>query len=531
MVLMIDNYDSFTYNLVQYFMQLGQEVRVFRNDAITVAEAEEMDFDYLVISPGPGGPDETGCSMDMLKRFAGIKPVLGVCLGHQTIGAFYGGRIVRAQRVMHGKTDLIRHDGKSVFSGLPDPLRVMRYHSLAIERASLPEILEITAESDDGEIMGVRHRDLRVEGVQFHPESIGSEDGMRLLANFISGVREIPPVRTLLSRLSAGERLSREETSSLVAQTAEGRLTQAQVGAMLTAFSMRKPDVAEVCGIAMALRARLPEFPLVTDRPLVDTCGTGGDGSGSFNVSTAAAFVAVGAGAAVAKHGNRSITSRSGSADVLEVLGVPVDLSPAAACERIDTDGFAFLFAPHYHDAFRYIMGPRRELGFRTVFNMMGPLINPARVPAQVVGVYSRDLVPLVAEVLGALGLRHAIVVHGSDGMDEITLTGVTYASQYRDGWIRHFEINPQENGFSLCSPEAIRGGDATTNAGIILRVLEGEKGPAREIVILNAAAAILVADLASDFGEAIAIASRSIDSGSAMAALGRARSACQAGK
>ncbi|HPH03130.1 MAG TPA: anthranilate phosphoribosyltransferase [Spirochaetota bacterium] len=524
MVLIIDNYDSFTYNLVQYFMQLGQEVRVFRNDAITVAEAEEMDFDYLVISPGPGGPEETGCSMDMLRRFVGVRPVLGVCLGHQTIGAFYGARIVRARKVMHGKIDLIHHDGKSVYSGLPDPLRVMRYHSLAIERDSLPDCLEVTAQSDDGEIMGVRHRELRVEGVQFHPESIGSEDGMRLLANFISGVREIPPVRTLLSRLAAGERLTREEAASLVGQTAEGRLSQAQIGAMLTAFSLRKPEVAEVSGIASALRARLPEFPLETERPVIDTCGTGGDGSGSFNVSTAAAFVAVGAGAAVAKHGNRSITSRSGSADVLEVLGVPVDLSPDAARTSIDRDGFAFLFAPHYHDAFKHIMGPRRELGFRTVFNMMGPLINPARVERQVVGVYSRELVPLVAEVLGTLGLKHVMVVHGSDGMDEITLTGPTWVSEYRNGWVRHYEIHPAEYGLPLCQAEAIRGGDAAANAGIINRVLEGERGPARDIVLLNAAAAILVADLASDYGEALVIASRSIDSGSALAALERAR-------
>jgi len=524
MVLLIDNYDSFTYNLAQLLMRLGEEVSVVRNDEISLDEAEALDFDQLVISPGPGRPEAAGLSIELIRRFAGRKPILGVCLGHQAIGAAFGGRIVRAKRIMHGKTDTIAHDGKTLFSEAPNPLRVIRYHSLAIERESLPPGFEISATSSDGEIMAIRHVEQRIEGVQFHPESIGTEEGERLIRNFLSGVREVPSVKSMLKRLSQREELSRAEARSFMDQIAEGAVSQSQVGAFLAALTLKGPSLEEITGFASSLYDRAVKLPLPEDLATVDTCGTGGDSSGTFNISTAAAFVAAGAGAHVAKHGNRSITSRSGSADVLDALGVSTKMGPPLAARAIQEAGMAFLFAPAYHPAFKNIMGPRRELGFRTIFNMIGPLLNPARAKSQVVGVYSAELTETVAAILSNLGVTRALVVHGLDGIDEISLVGPSKVTELKDSWMRSYVIEPEDFGFEHCAPADLKGGDAAENAAIIERVLSGDPGPKRDVVLLNAAAAILATSLAPDYAAAIEAARLSIDSGSALRVLSRLR-------
>jgi len=524
MVLLIDNYDSFTYNLAQAFMQLGEDVSVVRNDDITVEKAEAMDFDRLVISPGPGRPEDAGRSIELIKRFAGRKPILGVCLGHQAIGAAFGARIVSAQRIMHGKSDMVSHDGKTIFSELPNPLRGIRYHSLAIDKSTVPEGFEVSATSSDGEIMAIRHVEHRIEGLQFHPESIGTEEGLRLLRNFLSGVREVPSAKAMLKKLSARAELTREEARSLMDQIAEGSVSQAQIGAFLAALTLKGPTVEEITGFASALRDRALKLPLPEDMKTVDTCGTGGDVSGTFNISTTAAFVLAGAGAKVAKHGNRSITSRSGSADVLEALGVSTKMGPSDAAKAIGETGMAFLFAPGYHPAFKNIMGPRRELGFRTVFNMMGPMLNPAGAEAQVMGVYAPELTDIVARVLCNLGVKRALVVHGLDGVDEISLAAPTKVTELRDGWMRTYVLDPAEYGFELCGSADLKGGDAAENARITERVLAGDLGPKRDVVILNAAAAIYVAGIAPDLGSAIEAARASIDSGKATMVLDKLR-------
>ena len=525
MVLLIDNYDSFTYNLAQLLMRLGEEVRVVRNDQISLDEAEALDFDRLVISPGPGRPEGAGLSIELIRRFAGRKPILGVCLGHQAIGAAFGARIVRARRIMHGKTDTISHDGRTLFSEAPNPLRVIRYHSLAIERESLPPGFEVSATSSDGEIMAIRHLEHRIEGLQFHPESIGTEEGERLVRNFLTGVREVPSVKSMLKRLSSREELSRAEARSFMDQIADGAVSQAQVGAFLAALTLKGPSLEEMTGFASSLYDRAVKLPLPEGLATVDTCGTGGDSSGTFNISTAAAFVAAGAGAKVAKHGNRSITSRSGSADVLDALGVSIKMGPLEAARAIQEAGMAFLFAPAYHPAFKNIMGPRRELGFRTIFNMMGPMLNPARAKAQVVGVYSAELTETVAAILANLGVRRALVVHGLDGIDEISLVGATKITELKEGWTRSYLFEPEDFGFEHCSPADLKGGDAAENALIIEALLCGDPGPKRDIVVLNAAAAILAAGLAPDFAAAIEAARLSIDSGSASRVLSTLRS------
>jgi anthranilate synthase/phosphoribosyltransferase len=520
MVLVIDNYDSFTYNIVQGLMSLGQKVLVYRNDAIDPDKAEELDFDYLVISPGPGSPSTAGCSMEMIRRFAGRKPILGVCLGHQSICEAFGGEIVRAKRLMHGKSDMISHDGKSLFSGMPNPLRVIRYHSLAAEESSLPDELFISARASDGEIMAVRHKTMRVEGVQFHPESIGTEDGMRILSNFLSGVDELPQTKTILRKLRSAENLTFEESSFAMEQLSTGRLSSAQSGAMIAALSVKGETVDEIAGFVTVLRGKALPVSLPEGMHCIDTCGTGGDESGTFNISTTASFVAAGAGCFVAKHGNRSITSRSGSADVLECLGVSVNMPPEKAAEALTTANISFFFAPNYHHAFKYIGPVRRELGFRTVFNMMGPMLNPAGVDSQVIGVFAPELAMTVAMVMKRLGSRRALIVHGCDGLDEITLTGTTSVTELRDGWIRQYAFDPREYGFEYCTAAELKGGGAKDNALIVRSVLSGEKGPRRDVVVLNAAAALIAAGKADDFKTAVSLAQQSIDSGSALRSL-----------
>lgn len=520
MILMIDNYDSFTYNIVQYFMELGEEVVVYRNDEITAEEAAKLDFTHLVISPGPGRPKDTGISIELIKMVMGKKPILGVCLGHQTIGELFGGEIVSAGKIMHGKADTVRHDGKGVFSGIINPVKIIRYHSLVIDPETIPDCLEVTAKSSDGEIMGIRHKKYDIEGVQFHPESIGSEEGLKMLSNFIEGDRDMFSIGDILKKVVGGEDLTKEEAREFMSKVTDGDVTPAQIGSFLTALTIKGVTVDELTGFAGFLKSKATVVPLTSDKDLLDTCGTGGDGSGTFNISTTCAFVAAGAGAVIAKHGNRSITSKSGSADVLEELGVKIDMTPDQAGNAIDKAGMAFLFAPGYHPAFKNIMGPRKELGFRTVFNIMGPLLNPAGVSAQVIGVFAEEYTELMAQVLKNLGLKKALVVHGRDGLDEFTLTDTTKVTELNDGWIKTWEFDPVEYGFSLCDKSDLKGGNATENAGIIKAVLEGEEGPKRDIVVINSAAAIYSYGISNDFKEAIELAKKSIDSGAAKKAL-----------
>ena len=304
-----------------------------------------------------------------------------------------------------------------------------------------------------------------------------------------------------------------------------GQCTDAQIAALLVALHMKGETVEEIVGFAEAMRAAAAPLNLRgstvqvsgTGRDaLVDTCGTGGDASGTFNISTATALVAAGASVQVAKHGNRSVTSKCGSADVMEALGVKIDLPPAQVAACLEEVGIAFLFAPAMHSAMKYVQNARRELRLRTIFNLLGPLTNPAHASAQVVGVYSFDLVDKVAEALSMLGLHRALVVHGLDGMDEITITGPTRIAEVRDGRVRTHEITPEEFGLHRARLSEIAGGDAVANAAIIRAVLAGEKSPRRDVVLLNAAAALVAAGRSDHLKDALPIAEHSIDSGAA---------------
>lgn len=524
MIAVIDNYDSFTYNLVQYLCELGAEVRVYRNDAVSVEELVGLSPDGLVISPGPGGPESAGISLGAVRALSDRIPILGVCLGHQCIGKAFGGKVVHAATLMHGKTSQILHNGKGIFSMIENPMTATRYHSLAIERESLPSVLEVCAEAEDGEVMGIRHVSRPVYGVQFHPESILTRYGMRILENFLSLIDPRQPVRLCfgnmreaISQVASGKNLTPDEMRDAMNMIMGGEATPAQISSFLSCLAMKGETTEEITAAALVMRQKAARISSPANEPLLDTCGTGGDRSGTFNISTTVAFVAAGAGIRVAKHGNRSVTSRSGSADVLESLGMNLQASFADVQRALDEAGVTFMFAPKFHAAMKYAIGPRREIGIRTIFNILGPLSNPAGANRQIVGVYSEDLGEPYARVLAELGQRRSFVVHGTDGMDEVTLSAPTIVWDVREGEMRRYLFDPRSVGFECASSQEIKGGDAATNARILKEVLSGKHGFTRDAVLLNAGFAIVAGGKAEDVREGIALAKRSIDSGAAM--------------
>jgi anthranilate phosphoribosyltransferase len=309
--------------------------------------------------------------------------------------------------------------------------------------------------------------------------------------------------------------LKKEEMVSVMTQVMEGRVKDSQLGAFLTALRMKGESTTEIVGAALVMRDKA-ELLKVTADPIVDTCGTGGDGANTFNISTAAAFVVAGCGITVAKHGNRAVSSRSGSADVLSCLGVNIEASKAIVEKCIDRVGIGFLFAPLMHGAMKYAAVVRKELGFRTIFNILGPLTNPAGAHAQVIGVYDSSRIKQIAEVLRDLGVRHAFVVCGCDGLDEITLTGTTRVCELVKGEVKEYLLEPGSFGLVACDGKDLTGGSPDENATIIKNILSGLKGPHRDIVLMNAAVAIIAGGKADNLDEAIALSRQSIDTGSA---------------
>jgi anthranilate phosphoribosyltransferase len=332
-----------------------------------------------------------------------------------------------------------------------------------------------------------------------------------------------------------GQSLARAEAREVMAEVLSGDCSDAQIAALLVALRMKGEAVEEIVGFAEAIRAAATPLPISvagnastgaldlsgTGRDaLVDTSGTGGDASGTFNISTATAFVTAGAGVRVAKHGNRSISSKCGSADVMETLGVNIQLSPERAAQCLREVGICFLYAPDLHSSMKQVQKVRRELRMRTMFNLLGPLTNPAHASGQVVGVYALEMVEKLAEALSMLGLHRALVVHGLDGLDEITITGPTRVAEARDGTVRTYEVDPEEFGMMRATLADIAGGDAAENAAIVRDVLSGKKSPRRDVVVLNSAAALVAAGRVDHLTDGVPLAAKSIDSGAAAAKL-----------
>ncbi|MEO5618513.1 MAG: anthranilate phosphoribosyltransferase [Candidatus Eisenbacteria bacterium] len=326
-------------------------------------------------------------------------------------------------------------------------------------------------------------------------------------------------IQSAIGRVVTGENLTREQTRAAMEQILAGEATASQIAALAIALRMKGETPDEIAGMAEAMRRRLPVIR-TRRSPLLDTCGTGGDNAGTFNISTTVAIVTASCGVAVAKHGNRAVSSRTGSADVLESLGVRIDLTPENAARSLDLLGITFLFAPNYHAALQHASAPRREIGVRTFFNVLGPLTNPAGATMQLLGVFSDALVRPVAEVLRELGSERAWVVHGRDGLDELTPFAKSHVAELRDGRIHEFEVDPTDLGLARTERDEIAGGDATANAARVRSVLAGEKGAARDVVVLNAAAALVVSGVEPTLEAGVARAVNAIDSGGAAAKL-----------
>lgn len=531
MILLIDNYDSFTYNLYQALGVMYPHIEVKRNDEITLDEIEKMKPEAIIISPGPCYPAQAEISEEVIRTFSGRVPILGVCLGHQAIAESFGGKIVQAEKQLHGKQTDVKIDTASpLFAGLPSSIPVARYHSLIVEKSSLPECLKIISEDADGQIMGLKHKEHATYGMQFHPESIMTDSGMTILANFLrtAGIQPdmaaapaIPDakkteLKPLIAKAVEGEHLTQEEARRAVDIIMSDRATNAQTAALLTAMRMNVENADEITGCAMGMREKMTTVP--HEQEVLEIVGTGGDLANSFNISTTSGFVIAACGQAVAKHGNRSVSSKSGAADVLEALGVKIASTPEKSSACIDETGISFLFAQSYHKAMKFVGPVRAQIGIRTVFNILGPLANPANAEYMVVGVYEDRLLELVANVLKNLGVKRALVIRGSDGLDEFSISAHTNVFEIRNGEITSYEVTPESVGLKRATKAEIVGGTAAENAEITRGILSGKiTGAKRDIVLLNSGAALYTCGKAESIAEGVKMAAEAIDNGAAM--------------
>lgn len=533
MILIIDNYDSFTYNLYQYLGELHNEVLVRRNDQITIDDIRELNPDGIVLSPGPGRPADSGVCLDVIREFYQEIPILGVCLGHQGIGEVFGGIVTYAKEIVHGKPSMIQIDNKSkLYKGFPDKINVARYHSLAVDKESLPDNFLITGITEDGEIMSMEDKKYPLYGVQYHPESILTKYGKLIIKNFITEViglrlntlksveinipqNEKNQLKVYIKKVVDGNNLTEEEASEAMDIIMNNYSTDSQIASFMTALSIKGETIEEITGFAKTMRKNATLVEGLESA--LDIVGTGGDLHHTFNISTTAAFIIAGAGAKVAKHGNRSVSSKSGSADVLERLGVKIDLSPDRVKEIVDAVGVAFMFAPVFHKSMRFAATPRREVGLRSVFNILGPLANPAATEYILMGVFDEALVEPLGKVLLNLGIKGGMVVHGLDGLDEVSTTSETLVCEIKDGKIRKYIIRGEDYGLAKAELGMLVGGDSLENSRISLDILGGAKGPKRDIVVFNSACALYIRGIAKSIDEGVRLAEDSIDSGKAL--------------
>lgn len=563
MILVIDNYDSFTYNIVQCLQVLtAEEVRVVRSKETTVQELIALNPSRVILSPGPGRPEDAGVTVEAIKAFSHKVPILGVCLGHQAIGYAFGASIKRAKFIKHGVAEEINLDGKGVFRFLPLRSTFTRYHSLAVDKSTLPKDFEVTAYSDDGEVMGIRHKTLPIEGVQFHPESIASqggfletgvvssssvtssaaggggmpEGGKKLFKAFLNYRRERLDTRAILTKLTNGKSLTRDEAALFMEDLTEGAMDERVTAAVLTAITIKGPSADELAGTAGVLCKKMTALPAcaatarqakqlggfspalpVDGTNLCEIVGTGGDGKGSFNISSMAALICSACGVAVAKHGNRAVSSKSGAADFYEALGIKIDLPPEKMARLIKTCGFGFLMAPLYHKAMRFAGPVRKALGIKTLMNVIGPLSNPARAAYEVLGVYSMDLLESVARAAKALGVKRVMTVYSEDGYDEISPCAKTHAVQINeDGVLHRYVINPVNMDFGTMDEKELMGGDGTENAALARSIMAGGgRRTIRAAVALNAGALLYLSGKTRTIKEGTLMALAALDYGS----------------
>lgn len=492
-IIILDNFDSFTYNLVDFFRQLDCEVKVYRNTADPELIAQEQ-FDLLVLSPGPSVPRNAGNLMRVIARFYREKPILGVCLGHQALIEFFGGTLANIAPV-HGKSVPVQHDGRGIFTGLEQDCRVARYHSWAGDL--IPPELEISARSHDGTVMAVRHKRLPIEGIQFHPESVLSmknQVGMQMLRNVVAGrlASGNRIYHDLSHKLQTGTSLKTNVLRAFLQTVDEGQLSEDQKQILLVSLSHRLRNAGELKDFIEALMT-FAKSPIPNPQSPVnhstDICGTGGSGLPRINTSTLASLLLAHCGLKIAKHGNRAAAGRFGSFNLLESLGVPIRYDPEQAGQTLEATNLAFVFAPDVHPIFRHFAAVRARIGVPTVFNVLGPLVNPYLPERQFIGTAFEDLMNVIFETAIQMGKRHVVVVRGRDGLDEISVSAPTRVLEYRDGKKYDYEISPQDFGLDVLPFEAVSAANPEECLAIARAMLAG--APATEhykLVAANAA-------------------------------------------
>ncbi len=520
MFLLIDNYDSFTYNLVQSFQNLGEDPVVLFNDDPGILDlAVSGKLTKVVLSPGPGHPSAAGLCLEFLQKLPPSVPVLGVCLGHQILGLFGGAEVKTGPVIMHGMQSAIQHDGTGLFQGVPDPFTVGRYHSLVVccdEKDEDKYPFRVTARGPENEVMALEYKDRPWAGVQFHPESVLTPDGLRLLSNFPDSLhyyhkdnemdgkktqapaagQEKPRLKTIMERLAM-----RQDLDATMAQTAfdmlmDGDMTPVQTGAFLMALRAKGETSLELrCAIRSVLARAVAVPPLPAG--CIDVVGTGGDGRSSFNCSTCSCLTLAGMGCKVAKHGNAAVSSTSGAADALSLLGIPLEKEADKIVEQIEKTNFGFFFAPNFHPSFRHVGPARRELGIRTLFNILGPMINPSRPPYLLMGVARPELVRLIADTLSSSEtLERAAIAYGAGGYDEVTPMGPATIIMLDHGRQIPMTLDPAEYGIGPCTPEDVAVHSKEEAVSCLRELLQG-RGNAhmKDMVVLNVGLALHVID------------------------------------
>ncbi|RDU64237.1 bifunctional anthranilate synthase component II/anthranilate phosphoribosyltransferase [Helicobacter didelphidarum] len=490
MILLIDNYDSFTYNIYQLVAKLDFEVLVKRNDEISIQDIRILNPTHIILGPGPNSPQDSKICLEIIKELKGEYPILGICLGHEAILYAFGVPIVNAKHIIHGKVSPLNHSEDGIFTNIPQHTPITRYHSLVAKKADIPDEFQITAFSDDGEVMAVSHKKYPLFGLQFHPESIGTQFGEKMILNFIYYKRRTIPVKSLLHKLANLQNLDFVESYDLMECIAENDLTQAQLGSLITSFYMKKPTSEELAAFSSLLISKAISFD-IGNQERIDIVGTGGSARKTFNVSSTTAILLASMGLKVVKHGNRGVTSKSGSADLLSHLGINIDMDIQICQKCYEEIGITFLFAPKIHNILTYVQSARREVGFKSIFNLLGPLSNPLRPTHQLIGVFDNEFANTMAHALKILGSKRAMVVSGLDGIDEFSLCGATHVHELKDGKVIQYQFHPQDYGIELADFVDLKGGDIVTNTEITLDILHGNESRKADLVALNAGASL----------------------------------------
>lgn len=531
MILLIDNYDSFVFNVAQYLGELtDEEVRTVRNDQLTLAEIRALKPSRIVLSPGPKHPKDSGICLEILKEITDI-PILGICLGHQAFGLVYGATVKRLEVPLHGKTSVltVTEPQSVLFKGLPQQFSVMRYHSLYVDKDTLPQELIITALSDDGVIMALQHKTKAIHSIQFHPESFFTEYGKNILKNFLIGTQAAQSVqntekkaqayanevfKAALKKLQENQPLGDSDFKQICEVLHSKQYDIVQLGALLVLISEKSLYPESLTAFVRNILAYSTTF--ADPRPMIDLCGTGGDGLKTINISTTVAFIVAALGVKVAKHGNRSVTSQSGSTDVLGELGIAMESNLIKQLDSLEKNGLAFFHAPFFHNLVGEVREVRQRLGIRTVFNVLGPLLHPnTKLKYQLVGLYHDPVMRLYAETLQLLGREHALVVRGNDGLDEISICDETKIVEVKGKQILEYTIAPEMFGFKRAFHADIQGGTPTENAEVLRRTLKGEeRGAKADIVILNAMFALYTANVVKHPAEAKPLIEEALRSG-----------------